>query len=81
MPVLEHTVGMSRLAGTFSHLRSEKILVDGWRPVVISDELYERAREYYEENKEELRLRDGIRSLTGFINFCIREHLKGKGII
>lgn len=48
---------------------------------MISDELYERAKEYYENNKEELKLRDGIRSLTGFINFSIREYLKEKGII
>ena len=56
-------------------------MVEGWRPVVIPVEIYEKAKEYYEENKEELRLRDGIRSATAFINFCIREYLKSKGII
>jgi len=56
-------------------------VVDGWRPVVVPVEIYERAREYYEENKEELKLKNGVRSLTGFINFCIREYLKEKGII
>ncbi|MFB0522300.1 MAG: hypothetical protein ACETV1_00890 [Candidatus Bathyarchaeia archaeon] len=56
-------------------------MVNGWRPVVVPEEIYERAREYYEENKEELKLRNGVRSLTGFLNFCIREFLKEKGII
>jgi len=56
-------------------------MVKGWRPVVIATELYEKAKEYYEENMEELRLRDGIRSLTAFINFCLREYLKEKEII
>ena len=56
-------------------------MVEGWRPVVIPNELYERAAEYYEEHKEELKLRDGIRSLTAFVSYCIREFLKEKGII
>jgi len=56
-------------------------MVDGWKPVVISTEIYEKAKEYYEEHKEELKLRDGIRSLTAFIGFCLREYLKEKGII
>ena len=56
-------------------------MVSGWRPVVVPVELYDKAKEYYEENKEELKLKDGLRSLTGFINFCIREYLKEKGII
>ena len=56
-------------------------MVEGWRPVVIADELYEKVVEYYEEHKEELKLRDGIRSLTAFINYCIREYLKEKSII
>ena len=56
-------------------------MVDGWKPVVIPDELFERAQEYYEENKEELKLKEGIRSLTGFIAYCIREYMKSKGII
>ena len=56
-------------------------MVDGWRPVVIPDEIFEVAKEHYEEHKEELKLKDGVRSLTGFINFCIREYLKEQGII
>jgi len=56
-------------------------LVDGWRPVVIPVEIYEVAKEYYEENKDELKLKQGVRSLTGFLYFCIREYLKDKGII
>jgi len=54
-------------------------MVDGWKPVVIPTEIYEKAREYYEEHKGELKLRDGIRSLTAFIGFCLREYLKEKG--
>ena len=56
-------------------------MADGWRPVVIPEEIYDRAKEYYEENKEELKLRNGVRSLTGFLYFCIREYLKENGII
>lgn len=56
-------------------------MVNGWRPVVVPDELYDKAKQYYEENKEELKLKNGIRSLTGFMNFCIREFLKEKGAI
>ena len=56
-------------------------MVDGSRPVVIPEEIYEVAQQHYEEHKKELKLKDGVRSLTGFINFCIREYLKEKGII
>jgi len=56
-------------------------MVRGWRPVVIPDELYRKAKEYYEENKEELKLRHGVRSLAAFISYCIREYMKEKGII
>jgi len=56
-------------------------MVEGWRPVVIPKELYDKAKEYYEENKEELKLRQGIRSLTAFMSYCIREYMKEKGII
>lgn len=56
-------------------------MVEGWRPVVIPDEIYEKAQEYYEENKETLKLRHGIRSLTAFISYCIREYFKERGII
>jgi len=56
-------------------------MVDGWKPVVIPEEIYEVAQRYYEEHKDELKLKNGVRSLTGFINFCIREYLKEQGII
>jgi len=56
-------------------------MVDGWKPVVIGEELYDAVKEYYEQNEKELKLREGIRSLTGFINSCIREYLKGRGVI
>ncbi|MDH5794603.1 MAG: hypothetical protein OEZ24_00705 [Candidatus Bathyarchaeota archaeon] len=56
-------------------------MVAGWKPVVIPDELYEKAKEYYEKNKKELKLRHGIRSLTAFVSYCIREYLKEKEII
>ena len=56
-------------------------MVEGWRPVVVAEELYDAIKEYYEKNKDELRLKHGIRSVTAFVNFCIREYLKEKEII
>ena len=56
-------------------------MADGWRPVVIPQEIYDKAKEYYSENKESLKLRQGVRSLTGFLYFCIREYLKQNDII
>ena len=56
-------------------------MVRGWRPVVIPVELHRKAKEYYERNKDELKLRHGIRSLTAFISYCIREYMKEKDII
>ena len=56
-------------------------MVRGWRPVVVSVELYQVIRDYYDENKEELKLRHGIRSLSAYVSFCLREYLKEKGII
>ena len=56
-------------------------MVDGWKPVVIPDEIYEVAEQHYGEHKDELKLKNGVRSLTGFINFCIREYMKEQGII
>jgi len=56
-------------------------MVPGWKPAVIPDEPYEKAKEYYENNKKELKLRHGIRSLTAFMSYCIREYLKERGII
>ena len=56
-------------------------MVEGWSPVVVPTELYEKAKEYYEGNKEELKLRHGVRSVTAFVAFCIREYFKEKEII
>ena len=56
-------------------------MVSGWRPVVVPEELYDKAKEYYEEKKEELKLKHGVRSVTAFISFCIREYFKENGII
>ena len=56
-------------------------MVDGWKPVVIPEEIYEVAKQHYEEHEKELKLKNGVRSLTGFISYCIREYWKEKGII
>ena len=56
-------------------------MVKGWKPVVVPDELFDVATGYYEKNKEQLRLKHGVRSLTAFFNYCIRQYLKSKGII
>ena len=56
-------------------------MVEGWNPVVIPTELYEKAKEYYGDNREELKLKEGVRSVTAFIAFCIREYFKEKKII
>jgi len=56
-------------------------MAKGWRPVAIADDLYQTAKEYYEETKEELKLRHGLGSLTAFPSFCIREYLKEKKTI
>ena len=56
-------------------------MVEGWKPVVIPDEIYEVAKQHYEEHKEALKLRNGVRSFTGFLNYCIREYLKDNGIL
>jgi len=56
-------------------------MVEGWRPVTIEKELYEVMKAYYEENKEDLKLREGIRSVSAFISFYLREQLKKLGAI
>ena len=56
-------------------------MVDGWKPVVVPEEIYDKVKEHYDTNKEDLKLREGIRSLTGFINYAIREYLKEKRLI
>jgi len=54
-------------------------MVEGWRPVVIAEELYNVAKNHYEKKKEELKLRHGIRSLTAFMNYCLRESIDHPG--
>ena len=56
-------------------------MVDGWKPVVIPEEIYDVAQQYYEKHEKELKLKNGVRSLTGFISFAIREYMKEKSII
>ena len=56
-------------------------MVEGWKPVVIPEELYNAAKQYFEENKKELKLKESVRSHTGFIGYCLREYMKEKGII
>jgi hypothetical protein len=51
-------------------------LVKGWKRVVIPEEIYQRMKVYYEENEDDLKLTEGVRSLTGFINYCLRKQLK-----
>ena len=38
-------------------------MVYGWKPVVIPEEIYDKAKEHYDEHKEDLELREGIRSI------------------
>ncbi len=56
-------------------------MAKGWKPVVIADELYLAAKSYYEKNQQELKLKQGVRSLTAFMNYCLREYLKTRKII
>ena len=56
-------------------------MTDGWRPATIEEEPYEVLKAYYEDNKEDLKLREGIRSSSAFINYCLREQLKKIGAI
>lgn len=49
--------------------------------MAIAEELYNAAKQCFEENKEDLKLKQGVRTLTGFIAFAIREYMKKKGII
>jgi len=52
-----------------------------WTSVSIPAEIYEKAKKYYEEHEEELRIKYGIRSLSSFISFCLREYFKELGVI
>ncbi len=56
-------------------------LVKGWKSISISADLYEQAKAFFERNREELRIREGIGSLTGFLNFCVRQYFRKNGII
>ena len=56
-------------------------MTEGWKHVPVAEELYGVCKEYYERHKEELKLKEGIRSLSAFIAYCIREYMKAKGII
>jgi len=56
-------------------------MVKGWHPTTIEEGLYSAAKEYYEEHEEDLKIKHGIRSLSAFINHCLREHLKEIGAI
>ena len=56
-------------------------MVDGWKPVVVSEELFDAAKLHYEKKEDELKLKQGVRSFTAFLNFAIREYMKEKGII
>lgn len=56
-------------------------MVDGWKPVVIPEELYDVVKEEYQKKEADLKLRENVRSLTGFIAFLVREQLKEKGVI
>lgn len=47
-----------------------------WTAISIPIEIYEKATEYYDKHQEELKLKHGVRSLTAFIYYCIREYLK-----
>ena len=56
-------------------------MVDNWISVSIPKEIYDKAKEYYETHEEELRLKNGIRSFTGYIAFCVRKTLIEMGAI
>jgi len=56
-------------------------LVKRWRPIAISDEIYEVIDKYYKDHEEELKIKYGVRSRTAFVNWCLREYFKEKGII
>lgn len=56
-------------------------MVEGWKPVVIPTELYEKYREEYEKCKDAIKLREGVRSLTAYICYCLRQYLKERGAL
>lgn len=56
-------------------------MVDGWKPIVIAEEIFDKLKEHYNDNKEDLKLKEGVRSLTGYVGFLLRETMKEKKII
>jgi len=56
-------------------------MAEGWKSLAVPIEVYGRAIKFYDEKKDELKLKNGVRSLTSFLNFCIREYLKEKQAI
>jgi hypothetical protein len=56
-------------------------MANGRKHIIVPDEIYERARKYYDEHKEELKIKYKVRSPGSFLSFCLRECLKKKEII
>ena len=52
-----------------------------WIAISVPKEVYDLARKYYEEHKQELLLAYGVRSFSAFIDLCIREYCKILGAI
>lgn len=52
-----------------------------WTAISVPKEVYELAKKYYEEHRQELMLAYGVRSFSAFINLCIREYCKILGAI
>jgi len=49
--------------------------------VLVPGETYDMARKYYEDHKEELRIKHGLKNMEDFINFCVQKCFKEKGLI
>jgi len=56
-------------------------MANGRKQIIVPDEIHEQAKKYFEENKEELKLKYRVRSPGSFLSFCLREFLKKKEII
>ena len=56
-------------------------MANGRKHIIVPDEIHELARKYYDEHKEELKIKYRIRSPGSFISFCLREFLKKIAII
>ena len=57
------------------------MVAEGWKAISIPTEVYEPLKDYYEGQREELRVKDGVRSLSAYISFVLREYLKEKKVI